>query len=43
VHEIATPFNPPTYVIQLIGTKEVINLAVQDGEMEELEKFNKSK
>jgi len=43
VHEIATPFNPPTYVIQLVGTKEVINLVVQDEEMEELEKFNKSK
>lgn len=43
VHEIETPFNPVTYVIQLIGKKEVINLGVQDGEMEELEKFKKSK
>jgi len=43
VHEIETPLNPVTYVIQLVGKREVINLGVSDGEMEELEKFNKSK
>jgi len=43
VHEIETPLNPTTYVVQLIGKKDVINLGVYDGEMEELEKFNKSK
>jgi hypothetical protein len=43
VHEIEKPFNPVTYVIQLVGKREVINLGVSDGEMEELGKFNKSK
>jgi hypothetical protein len=43
VHEIEMPLNPLTYVIQLVGKKEIINLGVSDGEMEELEKFNKSK
>ncbi len=43
VHEIETPLKPLTYVIQLVGKKEVINLGFSDGEMEELEKFNKSK
>lgn len=43
VHEIETPLNPVTYMIQLVGKKEFINLGICDGEMEELQKFNKSK
>ena len=43
VHEIETPRNSLTYVIQLVGKKEVINLGISDGEMQELGKFNKSK
>src|SRR4030095_7293129 len=43
VHEVETAFDPPTFVIQLVGKKEVINLAMHDGEMEVLEKFNRSK
>jgi len=43
VHEIETPLDSATYVIQLVGKKELINLGIYDGEMEILEKFNKSK
>ncbi|HEV8507303.1 MAG TPA: hypothetical protein VGQ53_17955 [Chitinophagaceae bacterium] len=43
VHEIETPLNSITYFIQLVGKKELINLGVSDGEMEELGKFNRSK
>jgi hypothetical protein len=43
VHEVETALDPPTYVIQLVGKKELINLAMHDGKMEVLEKFNRSK
>jgi hypothetical protein len=43
VHEIETPLNPVTYLVQLVGEKELLNLGIYDGEMEVLEKFNKSK
>ena len=43
VHEIETPLDPVTYMVQLVGKKELINLRICDGEMEELQKFNKSK
>ena len=34
--------NPITYVVQLLGKKELINLKIYDGEIEVLQKFNKS-
>ena len=43
VHEIEIPLNPITYVVQLLGKKELINLKIYDGEIEVLQKFNKSK
>jgi hypothetical protein len=43
VHEVETPLNPVTYMIQLVGKKELIDLRICDGEVEELQKFNKSK
>jgi len=43
VHEVETFPDPPIYFIQLVGKKEIINLAVHDGEMEVLEKFDRSK
>jgi len=43
VHEIETPQGLVTYVVQLAGKKELINLRIYDGEMEVMEKFNKSK
>ena len=43
VHEIEIPRDPITYVVQLEGKKELINLKVYEGEMEEIQKFNKSK
>jgi len=43
VHEIEIPLAPITYVVQLVGKKELINLGIYDGNMEELQKFNKSK
>jgi len=43
VHEIETPLNPVTYVVQLVGKKELINLKICEGEMEVLQKFNRSK
>lgn len=43
VHEIETPRNPILYVVQLTGKNKIINLAICDGEMEVLQKFNKSK
>ena len=43
VHEIETPHDPITYVVQLVGKKELINLQIYDGEMELLQRFNKSK
>ena len=42
-HEIETPRDPITYVVQLVGKKELINLEIYDGEMEVLQRFNKSK
>ena len=42
VHEIETPHDPITYVVQLVGKKEVINLQIYDGEIEVLQSFNKS-
>jgi len=43
VHEIETPLDPITYVVQLTGEKELINLGIYDGQIEVLQKFNKSK
>jgi len=43
VHEIETPHDPITYVVQLVGKNELINLEIHDGEMEVLQSFNKSK
>jgi hypothetical protein len=43
VHEIETPLDPVTYVVQLVGKKELISLGIYDGQIEVLEQFNKSK
>lgn len=43
VHEIETPRDPITYIVQLEGKTELINLKIYEGEMEEIQKFNKSK
>jgi hypothetical protein len=43
VHEIEIPLDPVAYVVQLVGKKELINLGICDGDMEELQKFNKAK
>jgi hypothetical protein len=43
VHEIETPLAPITYVVQLVGKKELINLEIYEGQIEELQKFNRSK
>ena len=43
VHEVELPLTPITYVVQLVGKKELINLGVYDGETEVLQRFNKSK
>ena len=43
VHEVELPLTPITYVVQLVGKKELINLGVFDGETEVLQRFNKSK
>ena len=43
VHEIEIPLYPIIYVVQLVGKKELMNLGIYDGEIEVLQKFNKSK
>jgi len=43
VHEVELPLTAITYVVQLVGKKELINLGVYDGETEVLQRFNKSK
>ena len=43
VHEIEIPLSPVTYVVQLAGKKELIDLRIYDGEIEVIRKFNKSK
>jgi len=43
VHEIESPNAPLTYIVQLIGKAKVIILRIHDGEMEEWQKFDKSK
>src|SRR5580765_1574269 len=43
VHEIETPLDPVTYVVQLVGKKELISLGIYDGQIEVLKQFNKSK
>ena len=43
VHEIEMPLSLITYVVQLAGKKELIDLRIYDGEMEVMRKFNKSK
>ena len=40
---VENPLNAPTYIIHLEGKKEFINLRVCDGEMDEWQKFYKSK
>lgn len=42
VQEIETPYNPTTYLIQLIGKTEIISLRMCEGEMIVLKKYNKS-
>ena len=42
VQEIETPYNPITYLIQLIGKTEIISLRMCEGEMSVLKKYNKS-
>jgi hypothetical protein len=42
VQEIESPFNPLTYVIQLVGKTEIINLKVCEGEMSVLTTLSKS-
>ena len=42
VQEIEKPVDPITYIIQLVGKTELINLKVSDGEMVVWKKFNKS-
>jgi hypothetical protein len=42
VQEIETPYNPTTYLIQLIGKTEIISLSMCEGEMSVLKKYNKS-
>lgn len=43
VHEIQIPMEPVTYVVQLVGKKEMMNLKVCDGEIEVMQRFNRSK
>jgi hypothetical protein len=43
VHEIEIPLSLITYVVQLSGKKELIDLRIYDGEVEVMRKFNKSK
>jgi len=43
VQEIETPYNPTTYLIQLIGKTEIISLKMCEGEMSVLKTFTKSK
>ena len=43
VHEIEIPLSLVTYVVQLAGKKEIIDLRIYDGEIEVMRKFNKSK
>jgi len=43
VHEIETPLKPVTYIVQLVGKKELINLKIENGEMEEVQRFKQSK
>jgi len=40
---VENPLNAPTYIIHLEGKTKFINLRVCDGEMDEWQKFNKSK
>ena len=43
VHEIEIPLSLVTYVVQLAGKKEIIDLRIYDGEIEVMRQFNKSK
>jgi hypothetical protein len=43
VHEIEQPRNNFTYIVHLEGKTQLINLRIHDGEMEEWQKFDKSK
>jgi hypothetical protein len=43
VQEIETPREPFTYVVHLDGKTKLINLRVSNGEMDEWQKFEKSK
>ena len=42
VQEVQKPMEPSIYIIQLIGKTELIKLSVRDGEMQVLQKYNKS-
>jgi hypothetical protein len=42
VQEIETPYNPTTYLIQLIGKTEIISLRMCEGEISVLKRYNKS-
>jgi hypothetical protein len=43
VHEIEIPLSLVTYVVQLAGKREIIDLRIYDGEIEVMRKFIKSK
>jgi hypothetical protein len=43
VQEVEMPLHPVNYFIHLEGKTKLINLRIYDGEIEELQKFDKSK
>jgi hypothetical protein len=43
VNEIESPNASATYIVQLVGKTKIMNLRICDGEMEEWQKFEKSK
>lgn len=43
VQEVEKPVTPKAYIIQLVGKTELMKLKIFDGEMQVLQRFNKSK
>jgi hypothetical protein len=43
VQEIEMPMKPLTFIVHLDGKTDIINLRISDGEMDEWQKFQKSK
>jgi len=43
VQEIDMPLKPLTFIVHLDGKTDIINLRIRDGEMDEWQKFKKSK